>query len=399
MRPGARLILALSWVAAFSLRSGFIGLGPALPAMTVDLGLAYAQSSFLVAVPTLMMGLMAVPGGVWADRLGPLLVITAGLFLVTLGGLRAAAADFPLLLFFTFLFGAGIGISQPSLPRLMRSYFPERLGATTGVYASGMATGGIVGAFLSALLVARGGHEGAWRVPIALWGVVAGISLLVWALVLRPWRAAAAIPGTSHVASGPSASAWSPWRDRDAWISALLFATQGIIYYLFVAWLPAVYTEAGASAETTAILFTVFNASTLPGMLILPIWSDRLHRRRPPTLVAGVFLLIGVVGIMAAPLAGVARWVWPVLAGCGVAGVFAMALVLPADIAPRGRTGAAAGMILAVGYGLSALGPVIAGRVRDVTGSFATTLVMLPVIALVIIALAAIVPERRLDAM
>jgi CP family cyanate transporter-like MFS transporter len=106
-------------------------------------------------------------------------------------------------------------------------------------------------------------------------------------------------------------------------------------------------------------------------------------------------LLVGVVGIMALPLAEVARWVWPVLAGCGVAGVFAMALVLPADIAPRGRTGSAAGMILAIGYGISALGPVIAGGVRDVTGSFAATLVMLPVIALAIIALAAIVPERE----
>jgi CP family cyanate transporter-like MFS transporter len=176
------------------------------------------------------------------------------------------------LLLFTFLFGAGIGISQPSLPRLMRSYFPNRLGATTGVYASGLATGGIVGAFLSALLVARGGHEGAWRAPIALWGVVAGISLLVWALVLRPWQSAASLSATSDPSPAVIESDWSPWRDHDAWIGALLFAAQGIIYYLFVAWLPAVYTEAGASAGTTALLFAVFNASTLPGMLILPIW-------------------------------------------------------------------------------------------------------------------------------
>jgi CP family cyanate transporter-like MFS transporter len=395
VKTGTAAVLALSWIAAFSLRSGFIGLGPALPAMTADLGLSFSQASFLVAVPTLMMGVMAVPGGALADRFGPARAITVGLFLVTLGGLRAAAADFALLLLFTFLFGAGIGLSQPSLPRLMRLRFPDRLGTTTGVYASGMAVGGIVGAFLSALLVARGGGEGAWRAPIALWGIVAGISLLVWVISLRPWRETPLAPVVSRPTEPADGPMWSPWRDRNAWISALLFGTQGIVYYLLVAWLPAVYAEAGATGDATAVLFTVFNAATLPGMLVFPIWSDRLYSRRLPTIVASVLLLAGVVGLMAFPLAEVGRWLWPALAGCGVAGVFALALVLPAEIAPRGRTGAAAGMVLAVGYGLSALGPVVAGGVRDVTGSFATALGMLPLIGLAILALAAISPERQ----
>jgi CP family cyanate transporter-like MFS transporter len=395
VKTGTAAVLGLSWIAAFSLRSGFIGLGPALPAMTADLGLSFSQASFLVAVPTLMMGAMAVPGGALADRIGPARAIAVGLFLVTLGGLRAAAAGFALLLLLTFLFGAGIGLSQPSLPRLMRLRFPDRLGTTTAVYASGMAVGGIVGAFLSALLVARGGGEGAWRAPIALWGIVAGISLLVWVAALRPWREASLAPVVSHLSESTAGPAWSPWRDRNAWISALLFATQGIVYYLLVAWLPAVYAEAGANGDATAVLFTLFNAATLPGMLLLPIWSDRLSSRRLPTIVASVLLLAGVVGLMAFPLAEVGRWLWPALAGCGVGGVFALALVLPADIAPRGRTGVAAGMVLAVGYGLSALGPVVAGGVRDVTGSFATALAMLPLIGLAILALAAILPERQ----
>ena len=83
----------------------------------------------------------------------------------------------------------------------------------------------------------------------------------------------------------------------------------------------------------------------------------------------------------------------PALVGAGVSGLFAMALVLPADIAPRGRTGAAAGMVLAVGYGTAALGPVIAGVVRDVTGSFAVTLLLLPAVGATLIVLGAIAPE------
>jgi CP family cyanate transporter-like MFS transporter len=388
------VVLALAWFVAFNLRSGFIGLGPALPALTVDLGLSFAQAGFLVAVPTLMMGVMAVPGGALVDRWGPSRVITAGLSLVAIGGgLRAIAPEFVLLLALTFLFGAGIGVSQPSLPRLMRSRFPLRLGVTTGVYASGLVSGSIIAASLTGPLLDRIGEPAAWRLPLLLWGVLAGIALVVWTVVMRPWRAE---PVTVERRAGPedaTTAGWSPWRDRQAWISASLFAAQGIVYYLLVAWLPAIYGEAGTSATATAALFAVFNAATLPAILLFPSWSDRLRRRRPPAIVAASFVLIGVLGLLVLPLADPWRWLWPALAGAGVSGVFAMSLVLPADIAPAGRTGAVAGMVLAIGYAASALGPVIAGIVRDVTGSFAATLLLLPAVGVLMIALSAFAPE------
>jgi MFS transporter, CP family, cyanate transporter len=387
-------VLVLTWLAAFNLRSGFIGIGPTLPSLTVDLGLSFAQASFLVAVPTLMMGLMAVPGGGLVDRWGPSRVIAAGLALVAVGGgLRAAAPGFALLLVMTFLFGAGIGLSQPSLPRLMRSRFPFRLGVATGIYASGLISGSIIAASLTGPILDRIGERAAWRLPLMLWGALAGIALVTWIVVMRPWRAEPVAAAILAPREGVVAASWSPWRDPRAWISASLFATQGILYYLLVAWLPAIYGEAGTGATTTAGLFTVFNAATLPAILLFPSWSDRIHRRRPPSLMAASLVLIGVLGLLLLPLADPWRWLWPASAGAGISGVFAMSLVLPADIAPSGRTGAAAGMVLAIGYAASALGPVIAGVVRDVTGSFDATLRLLPVVAGAMIVLAAIAPE------
>jgi CP family cyanate transporter-like MFS transporter len=384
----------LTWLVAFNLRSGFIGIGPALPALTVDLGLSFARASLMVAVPTLMMGLMAVPGGSLVDRWGPSWVIAAGLALVTVGGgLRAVAPEFALLLVLTFLFGAGIGLSQPSLPRLMRSRFPLRLGVTTGIYASGLISGSIVAASLTGPMLDRIGESAAWRLPLMLWGALAAATLVTWTAVMRPWRAELAAVGTLAPREGKAAATWSPWRDPQAWISAALFAAQGIVYYLMVAWLPAIYGEAGTNAITTAGLFTVFNAATLPAILLFPSWSDRIRRRRPPTLVAATLVLIGVLGLLALPQADPWRWLWPASAGAGISGVFAMSLVLPADVAPPGRTGAAAGMVLGIGYAAAALGPVIAGVVRDVTGSFDVTLRLLPVVGGVMIVLSALAPE------
>ena len=194
--------------------------------------------------------------------------------------------------------------------------------------------------------------------------------------------------------------AWSPWRDRRAWIAAIFFAAQGLVYYLLVAWLPAIYGEAGLNATATAGLFAVFNAATLPAILLFPIWSDRLRRRRPPIFVAAVCFLTGVVGLLALPTAEPWRWLWPALTGLAVSGLFAMSLVLPADIAPRGQTGAAAGMVLGIGYAASALGPVVAGIVRDVTGSFQAALLLLVAFGIAMIALSLVAPElpdRRSD--
>ncbi len=176
-------------------------------------------------------------------------------------------------------------------------------------------------------------------------------------------------------------------------MAAFIFAAQGMAYYLLIAWLPAVYAEDGGNAAVTAALAGVFNASTLPGILLFPIWSDRLGQRKVPTIAASVLFTVGVAGLTVAPLAEPLRWVWPALAGAGVAGVFGMALVMPADLAPAGRTGRAAGMVLAVGYAGSALGPLAAGLARDLTGSFDASLILLPIVGIAMTIAAFATPE------
>jgi len=292
------------------------------------------------------------------------------------------------------VFGAGIGLAQPYLPRLMRARFPLRLGVTTGVYASGLVCGAIVGAALSAILLAHGGDDHAWRLPIATWGVLAAGAFVVWSLVMRPWEAPVdRVTASAAATMDAAARAWSPWRDRRTWIAAFIFAAQGMAYYLLIAWLPAVYAEGGGDTTVTAALSAVFNASTLPGILLFPIWSDRVQQRKLPTIAASALFTVGVFGLMVAPMADPLRWVWPALAGAGVAGVFGMALVMPADIAPAGRTGAAAGMVLAIGYAGSALGPLVAGLVRDLTGSFHATLILLPIVGVAMTIVTFATPE------
>jgi len=177
-----------------------------------------------------------------------------------------------------------------------------------------------------------------------------------------------------------------------------LFAGQGLAYYLLVAWLPTVYEDLSISKTESGVLFAVFNLATFPAMVGLPILSDHIRSRRIPALLAAVTFLLGSTGLALDPAGQPWRWVWPVLAGFGLAGLFGMGLLMPTDTARPGKMGQTAGMVLAVGYVASGTGPVIGGAIQDITGSFESALALLPGIAIAMIVLAWFSPRPRTSA-
>jgi MFS transporter, CP family, cyanate transporter len=397
---GIPIALFMLFLVATNLRTGLIGVGPLMPDITDDLDLSKTSASFLVALPPLLMGIGAVPGGRLADRWGARATITLGLAIVAIaGGLRAVAPSLATLLILTTLFGAGVGIAQPALPRLCRGLLPQRMGFATGVYAGGFFAGALLAAFLTGPVFLSGDDDSDWRLPLAVWGGFAAITLAVWMVTLSRWSVSELPRVVPHPADSRPASQpgdhWTPWRDRSTWIVAGVFAGQGLAYYLLVAWLPTVYEDLSISKTESAVLFAVFNLATFPAMVGLPILSDHIQSRRIPTLLASCMFLLGSTGLAIDPAAQPWRWVWPVMAGFGLAGLFGMGLLMPADTARPGKTGQTAGMVLAIGYVASGLGPVIGGAIQDVTGSFEKALALLPVLAVATIILAWHVPQPR----
>ena len=380
------LLLALIWFVAFNLQAGLVALGPVLPALVGDLGLSNTAAGIVAAVPLLMMGAMAVPGGRLADRWGAGRTLALGLGLLALGGgLRGAATGWPLLLGLNVLFGVGIGVAQPAVPRLVRLAFSARIGFATGVYTSGLIAGQVLAAAATGpLLVPAIG----WRGALALWGALAAAALVPWLLLANP--SAPAAPTVTPTGG----EGWAPWRDRRIWIIALLYVGQGLTYLLLATWLPAIYADLGVDAAGAGARLALLAGACLPAGLLLPAISDRIGSRRLPLLVSGLVTLAATLGLALAPLAPGWSWAWPTLAGIGTAGVFVLCLVLIAETPPAGSTGAAAGMMMAVGYGGAVLGPVGAGALRDATGSFGTVLLVLPLVSVILVVLAAMAPER-----
>ena len=79
--------------------------------------------------------------------------------------------------------------------------------------------------------------------------------------------------------------------------------------------------------------------------------------------------------------------------GITVGGTFSMILALPLEMLPKESVGAASGMVLSIGYLGGIVGPWLAGRVVDSTGSLDVALVVLIAMALIWAVAGFLMPE------
>ncbi|HWU29191.1 MAG TPA: MFS transporter, partial [Microbacterium sp.] len=214
---------------------------------------------------------------------------------------------------------------------------------------------------------------------------------------------AEAVPeGPDFAATGPIATSPSSRRlfARLAriplvWALALTFGTSSIMAYVAFAWLPVIMVEvAHVSASTAGLLLSLFAFVGLPSSLLIPVLVVRFHATRPLFLVGAIGGMIGILGLLLAPLPGL-LWLWTVLFGL-VGLLFPLALVL---ISIRSRTPESAvllsSFVQSVGYVLAAIFPVLVGVLHDATGGWTVPLLVVGAMLVASIPAGMIAGRRR----
>src|SRR5437588_7422883 len=84
------IICVLLTLVGFNLRSVILAIPPVLPLIQHDLGLSYAATGLLTALPVLALALAALPSGLLAERIGARLCVSIGLVLLGAGTLLRA---------------------------------------------------------------------------------------------------------------------------------------------------------------------------------------------------------------------------------------------------------------------------------------------------------------------
>jgi MFS transporter, CP family, cyanate transporter len=374
--PSRLLPTALAlFLIALALRPQVVAIGPLLPAMRADLAISHALGGLVAAIPVLCMGIFALLGPWLGRRLGTERAIAVSVGAIVLFGLLRSLAPEPLsLVVLTFGVGVGIGVVGPLLPQVVQKRASRRAVIATGIYAGGIVTGATLS---SALAVPLAGPELNWRVPLAVFSLASLGGLAAWLWLERPGR-----PASEPDIEQPRL----PWRHGRAWLLALLFGAQSILFYAANSWLPTIYVERGWPEAEAGLLVGLMNGISLVGTFAGPALADRLGSRRGSLAFWASGPLVGFLGVVLLPQLTL---LWVVCLGIGLGAIFPLVLTLPVDFA--GRAGQGAGGLAAImlfgGYVLAAAGPLVFGLLRDATGAFTAGLWLMVAVAVAKMAL------------
>lgn len=142
-------------------------------------------------------------------------------------------------------------------------------------------------------------------------------------------------------------------------------------YSSLIAWLAPYYQDHGWSSGESASLLATMAISQGVGGFFVPVLARNSHDRRPWLWGLIVVQAIGLSGLAFAPLAQ--PYLWSVLCGAGLAGTFALGIVLALDhLAHPAQAGALAALMQGGGFLIATCPPFVLARLHDLTGSFAS---------------------------
>ena len=353
-----------------------------------ELGWSRTILSGSTSLAFLVMGLLAYFGGRLSDRYGPTAVLGTTGVLYGLGYVLVALVDQPWQIVAVFAIFIGLGLSTHDVVTLstIARWFGGRRGMMTGIVKVGTATGQMVLPLLTALLMAAVG----WRDAALLLGYAGAAVLLIAAqLMSSPPQSRPAARRTGDCAPEPV----SVRRSRSFWT---LCATQ-FLFFPSVVTVPlhiAVHgMDLGMSRATAATLLTVIGGSSIVGRLTVGTLVDRIGGKNAYML-CFVPLLIGLLSLLAAEthlllFAAVAVY------GFAHGGFFTVVSPTVAEFFGTRAHGATFGGILFFGTLGAAVGPAMAGRIFDVTGSYDYAFTGLAAMGAIGLVLVISLPSRR----
>jgi CP family cyanate transporter-like MFS transporter len=376
------VLLAALLLAAVALRPPLVGIGPLVDDIQDDFGVSHAVVGLIGTITVLSMGLFAPLAGLAASRWSLRIAMAGCLLVIAVAGLgRSVAPGIVVLLALTLPIGIAMAIAGTLLPVAVKHRFANRPAFATGIGVTGINIGAAVSSALAVPVAAA--WEG-WRGALAAFSLATLVICAGWLALSRgAWGERSAVRPPRM-----------PVRRPVAWFLVLAFGLPSAVYYGLVAWIADVYVERGWSDASSGAVLAVMGVAAVPSGLVVPWLADRMGSRRAWMWCASGCLGLATFGFAALPGGAYA---WAVVTGVALGIVFPISLTMCLDIAGGpAQAGAAAALMFLVGYPIAALGPLVVGAIRDLSGGFEASLWTLFGIALAMAAVLAPLTAARL---
>jgi CP family cyanate transporter-like MFS transporter len=363
---GAVAVLATALI-AINLRPGATSVGPVLEEVTAGLGIGSGTAGVLTGLPGLCFGLVGATAVGISRRIGVTTGIAAGLALAGTCLVLRGLTDVPwLFLVLSALALAGMAVGNVMVPAWMKAHAPSDNVLLPTVYGTTLIVGGTLGSALTAPAAAQVG----WGPALAMWGVLALVSLPLWA-----WLAVRERSSRPTQAPAPPDPTLRIYRSRTAVALTTLFAVQSMHAYVQFGWLPQIYRDAGLSAGYAGAMLATVTSCGIAGALLMPTVIHRTPSLAPWMLGFAVAMLGGYLGLVTIP--ATLPWLWALLLGFSGLAFPTILALLTARTQDRRITARLSGFVQPVGYLLAALGPVTVGLLHAATDSWTIPILLL----------------------
>lgn len=265
-------ILAIAWFVNFSMWAGDV-----LPAVLRDsisssLHISAEYYSFLLSLPILMMVIFSIPVGVMVTKVGTKKTATLGM-LITLcaGALRGVAGNLLEFTFLTAVYGVGMAVIFPNLPKIAEAEFSKKEQAlASGIYMSGLPAGAIVALIAGAILSEYVG-----------WDICFIVYALFFVPVIPLWmKVAKDVSFKIDVRKGFSVVAKNPY----LWLVSVANLTLLITYFGATTYLPSQEQLIERLGALAPVIVASISASLICGLLFLPRLSQKIGEKRAAIL-------------------------------------------------------------------------------------------------------------------
>lgn len=341
-----------------------------LPGMRASLGLSYTEMGLVASANFVAYVCSAAVSGYFVSRYGSRVVATLSLFgtgvgLVAsalAGGLAAALSAQALV----GLASVGAVVSNASL--VAAWFAPRRRATAYGVCAGGAGWGLLVaGLAVPALLQGLGPDRG-WRVS---WGLVGVVTLLMGGVT---WALLRDRPGGARGAPAGVPSRLHLYSSRAFWHLGLVYAAFGFSYVIYSTFFGAyLHDERRLGVALVGLMWAVLGMLSAFSSILWGWLADRAGRLL--ALALSLLVLGGATLSLALPWPP-AAWLSALAFGLSAFAPPGLIGTLCGDWAGPRHASAAFGFVTVL-FGVGqALGPPVAGRVADLTGSFVLALVV-----------------------
>lgn len=340
-----------------------------VPHLAADLGLGRAAVAAPFSVCVAVYSTLSLVTGRLTDRVGPRRVMLAGGLALAGGFAVIAAADSLPLLFLGMGAVTGAGMSAAYIPTsaTVVRWFLARRGLALALASMGLSASMAAGPFAAVAAIAALG----WREAALMLGLIGGGAVALCALGMRRDPGTGFADTVRHgvvMAEEPSLTFAEARRTASYWVLASVFVVTWAIMFFPYAHLASLPAEFGHAAHHGAGLIGCLGAGGLIGRPAAGWFADRAGPR------AALAAVIAIQAVACAVFVG-AEALWLLYCASALFGVGATAGVtlFPAMVGSlfgRVHVGAISGSIFAIGGLAGATGPLAAGYIRDVTGTY-----------------------------